>query len=66
MNPTDSPTSPRVLTAPEVGAFTRLVRESRKWSQEQLAAISGLSVRTVQRVERGESANFDTDRKSVV
>ena len=62
MNPTNSPTSPRVLTVPEVGAFARLVRESRKWSQEQLAAISGLSVRTVQRVERGESANFDTRR----
>lgn len=62
MNPTGTPTPPRLLTPKEVAAFIRLVREMRHWSQEQLAEISGLSVRTVQRVEQGESANFDTRR----
>ena len=34
----------------------------RQWSQEQLAAISGLSARTVQRVEEGQSSSLDTRR----
>jgi len=32
----------------------------KKWSQEQLAAMSSLSVRTIQRVARGESASIET------
>ncbi len=55
-------TPPRLLTTAEVGACIRQFRELRHWSQEQLAEISGLSVRTVQRVEQGESASFDTRR----
>lgn len=55
-------TPPRVLTPAEVGACVRQFRELRHWSQEQLAEISGLSVRTVQRVEQGDSASFDTRR----
>lgn len=55
-------TPPRTLTAAEVAACIRQFRELRHWSQEQLAEISGLSVRTIQRVEVGESANFDTRR----
>lgn len=54
---TASPPSPK-----EVANFVRLLRENLHWSQEQLAAISGLSARTIQRVEQGESANFDTRR----
>ena len=53
---------PRLLTPAEVGACIRQFRELRHWSQEQLAEISGLNVRTVQRVEQGESASFDTRR----
>jgi len=53
---------PRLLTPAEVCACVRQFRELRHWSQEQLAAISGLSVRTVQRVEQGDSASFDTRR----
>ena len=39
-----------------------MFREMRQWSQEQLAEISGLNVRTVQRVEQGLSASLDTRR----
>lgn len=60
MTSTSNP--PRLLTTEEVATCIRLFRELRHWSQEQLAEISGLSVRTIQRVERGESANFDTRR----
>lgn len=56
------PTTPNPPSAPEMASFIRLFRETLHWSQEQLAAISGLSVRTIQRVEQGESANFDTRR----
>ncbi|WP_312709402.1 helix-turn-helix transcriptional regulator [Stenotrophomonas sp.] len=53
---------PRLLTPDEVGACIRQFRQMRHWSQEQLAEISGLNVRTVQRVEQGDSASFDTRR----
>ena len=53
---------PRLLTAGELGAFIRAYRELRKWSQEQLAEIAGVSTRTIQRVENGKSADFDTKR----
>ncbi len=36
------------------------LRVQRGWSQEQLAAISGLSVRTIQRIERGQPASTET------
>ena len=49
------------------------MRLERHWSQEQLAEMSGLSVRTIQRIENGENAGleslkslaavFDTDIK---
>ncbi len=38
----------------------RALREQRAWSQEQLAQVSGLSVRTVQRVEASGSASMET------
>lgn len=40
----------------------RTERERRAWSQEQLAAVSGLSLRTIQRVETAGSASFETAR----
>jgi len=36
------------------------IRLSKGWSQEQLAQFSGLSVRTIQRVERGHSAGLES------
>jgi transcriptional regulator with XRE-family HTH domain len=36
------------------------LRLQRGWSQEQLADLSGLSVRTVQRIERGQPASLET------
>lgn len=53
---------PRTLTPTEVGAVVKMFRESRKWSQEQLAEIAGLSTRTVQRVENGHPSDLDTRR----
>jgi len=42
------------------GNKVRALRESRAWSQEQLATASGLSVRTVQRAESESSASRET------
>jgi len=53
---------PRPLTAEEIGACIRQFRGMHHWSQDQLAEISGLNVRTIQRVEQGVSASFDTRR----
>ena len=36
------------------------LRLKRGWSQEQLAELSGLSVRTVQRLERGQTASVES------
>ena len=36
------------------------LRENKKWSQEQLAIMAGLSVRTIQRIERGQSASVES------
>ncbi|MBE1285604.1 MAG: helix-turn-helix domain-containing protein [Rhodobacteraceae bacterium] len=38
----------------------RQMRESRGWSQEDLAAAAGLSARTVQRIERGQVPRGDS------
>ena len=35
-------------------------REERCWSQDHLAATSGLSLRTIQRLERGETVSRET------
>ena len=36
------------------------LRLQRGWSQEQLAELSGLSVRTIQRIERGSAASIES------
>jgi transcriptional regulator with XRE-family HTH domain len=36
------------------------LRLQRGWSQEQLAELSGLSVRTIQRIERGQPASVES------
>ncbi len=36
------------------------LRLQRGWSQQQLAELSGLSVRTIQRIENGKTASIET------
>ena len=38
----------------------RKLRIKQGWSQEQLAQFSGLSVRTIQRIERGKAAGLES------
>ncbi|MCF6231737.1 MAG: helix-turn-helix domain-containing protein [Rhodobacteraceae bacterium] len=38
----------------------RKLRLDRGWSQEQLAEISGVSTRTIQRIERGRNASLES------
>lgn len=40
--------------------LVRKLRIEKGWSQETLAEISGLSVRTIQRIERGGKASLET------
>jgi len=49
-------------TLQELAFCIKLFRELRQWSQEQLSAISGLTARTIQRVEKGEPSSTDTRR----
>ena len=36
------------------------MRLERHWSQDQLAEMSGVSIRTIQRIENGENAGFES------
>ncbi|MFT6330380.1 MAG: transcriptional regulator with XRE-family HTH domain [Bermanella sp.] len=38
----------------------KTLRLHKSWSQEQLAQLCGLNVRTIQRIEKGESVGFET------
>ncbi len=40
----------------------RNLRLQRGWSQEQLAHISGLNVRTIQRIERGQAPSLESKK----
>lgn len=40
--------------------IVRKLRKKSNWTQEQLATMSGLSIRTIQRVESGRSASLET------
>ncbi len=40
--------------------IVKKLRERNSWSQEQLATFSGLSLRTIQRVEAGNSVSLET------
>ena len=42
--------------------IVRKLRLQRNWSQEQLAQISGLSIRTIQRIERGQTPGLESLR----
>jgi len=52
----------RLMTPKEIGTIVQILRESRQWSQETLAELSKRSVRTIQRVERGEPSDIDSRR----
>ena len=41
-------------------ADIKKLRLERHWSQEQLAEMSGLSTRTIQRIDSGQNADFET------
>jgi len=53
---------PQSLSAKDLADIIRQFRELRQWSQDTLAAVSKLSIRTIQRVENGEPSNGDTRR----
>ncbi len=59
---TETTQQPRLLTNEELAVLIKYLRQSRGWSQEQLADISGLSTRTVQRAEQGTAPGLDTRR----
>lgn len=40
--------------------IVKKLREQRSWSQEQLAQMAGISLRTIQRVEAGNRASLET------
>lgn len=40
--------------------FIRKLRLQRGWSQDQLAQLSGLNIRTIQRIERGQKAGLES------
>ncbi len=42
------------------GSRLRELREARRWTQEQFVEVSGVTLRTLQRAENGESVGFET------
>lgn len=48
--------SPNTINIREI----KKMRLERHWSQEQLAEMSGLSIRTIQRIENGENAGLES------
>ena len=52
----------RLLTDQEVGAMVAVQRSEHGWTQETLAEIARITVRTVQRVEKGYPSSADTRR----
>ena len=53
---------PRLFTPEELALVVKTLRETRKWSQELLSEISGIHVRTIQRIEKGKPSNIDSRR----
>jgi len=54
---TDLPCTDTMKIDPSV---LRKLRDERSWTQEHLAGVSGVSLRTIQRIEREGSASADT------
>jgi transcriptional regulator with XRE-family HTH domain len=55
-------TQTRPFTPEELASFVIVFRQALGWTQETLEEISGLNVRTIQRVERAEPSSVDTRR----
>ena len=55
-------TETRTYSPAELSVLVAMFREVHKWSQETLAEIARITVRTVQRVEAGEPSSLDTRR----
>lgn len=49
-----------------LGQLLKKIRAQKVWSQEEFATISGISTRTLQRIEGGEKANTETLRAIAV
>ena len=63
MTETDTTTGkPDVPGPEEIGFLVKTFRIDKGWTQETLAALSGLQTRTIQRVEQGQPSSFDTRR----
>ena len=45
-----------------IGELIKNTRKKHGWSQEEFAGLSGIGVRTIQRIEAGEKANVETLR----
>jgi len=45
-----------------IGELVKNIRKEHGWSQEDFAGLSGIGVRTIQRIESGEKANVETLR----
>lgn len=52
----------RVPTSNDLALIMKGLRDQKKWSQATLAEISGVTERTIQRVENGEPSSVDTRR----
>jgi len=53
----ETTTKARMLTNEELGAVITFSRKIRQWSQETLAELSGLTTRTIQRIENGDGGS---------
>ncbi|AGW88390.1 helix-turn-helix domain-containing protein [Cupriavidus necator] len=62
MNATENTPPVRLLTPAELAVCIKVFRDARQWTQEQLAVVAELNVRTVQRVEQGWPVGPDTCR----
>lgn len=60
--PLESKAEPRKFTPMELAAVIKLMRTERGWSQEVLADICRIEVRTIQRLESGEKVGEGTLR----
>lgn len=63
MPPSPSPTTPPPASGLHIdSARLRTLRSARQWSQEQLAELSGLNLRTIQRLEAGAKISTESLR----
>jgi transcriptional regulator with XRE-family HTH domain len=61
-NTSEADTQLRVISPDELALLVTMHRQGLGWTQETLSEISGLTVRTIQRVEKGEASSVDTRR----